>query len=261
MLADSLLWQVSNDSNVLSYIFGTMHVRDKVAFRHLTKAENALYRCDQFRAEIHLREAQSIIKSSDYEMGNGQQLSAIIGEKKFAKSQRVLLKSFGIDIEPMQNLYPLILVNKMTESILSEDKSVPLDLWLWQKAETLNMEMKGLEEVHEQINTLKELDMETQLKQFKELVRNVKSYKKTVRQLVTAYESEKIQSLFKLTSKGLGHLRAKLLYDRNEIMVNRIFENIEVKTFYAIGASHLAGNKGVLPLLKRKGLKLKPVYK
>jgi len=63
-----------------------------------------------------------------------------------------------------------------------------------------------------------------------------------------------------MTKKSLGKFRHILLYDRNVNMSNTIASIIHKKpTFFAVGAAHLAGNKGILALLKRKKINIKSV--
>jgi len=42
-------------------------------------------------------------------------------------------------------------------------------------------------------------------------------------------------------------------------MSERIDRNMDKKSFFAIGAGHLAGNKGVLALLKRRNISLEGI--
>jgi uncharacterized protein YbaP (TraB family) len=51
-----------------------------------------------------------------------------------------------------------------------------------------------------------------------------------------------------------------LLFDRNENWVKQIPQvSKEKKVFYAVGAGHLGGEKGVIQLLKLAGFKVTPV--
>jgi uncharacterized protein len=54
--------------------------------------------------------------------------------------------------------------------------------------------------------------------------------------------------------------RKLMIYDRNIIMANRMVGLSEENScFFAIGAAHLPGQKGVMALLKRQGYKIVPV--
>lgn len=259
MLKNSLLWKIYDASSpsIVSYLFGTMHVKDGSAFLHYEKALNHLYNCDVYYGEMDLKASQEMIDVSEYLLPNHNSLIDYIGIKRYAKYKTLLLKTYQINLDNLQYLQPLIIVTKITESVLSEDNLRPLDYVLWQKAESLNMEMKGLEMVEEQISTMRALSIETQLKMLKDALSNINSIRKSTNQLLNYYRQEEIQSLFKATKNSLGSFRKILLYNRNKIMADRIAENIHEASFYAVGAAHLAGNNGILAKLKRKHLAVK----
>ena len=81
-----------------------------------------------------------------------------------------------------------------------------------------------------------------------------------IRKMTRQYEEANIQQLYKSVRKSAKGLRKLLLYNRNIIMADRIAEMAaEQSICVAIGAGHLGGSKGVLRLLKQRGLKLSPV--
>ena len=74
------------------------------------------------------------------------------------------------------------------------------------------------------------------------------------------YLRQDIQQLYRVSRKQLGKLRNLLLLDRNKRMAKRMVRMYSNEThFMAIGAAHLWGDKGVLSLLRKKGMILKPV--
>ena len=259
MIAKSLLWRIRQEGQPASYLFGTMHVKDDIAYAHVDKAIKALYTCIDFMTEIDLLKAQDIIQPSDYCIPNGGKISELLGERKFMKACRILDKAFGFNLNLVDQLYPIFVVSKLTESLLNEENSLPLDAYLWEQAQRLNMNCTGLEEPQDQVKVLNALDMELQLKMLKDTVANVSKFKKSTLKLIKAYGDQDIQVLFKKSAESLGSFRKLLLFDRNEFMTERISSNIATATFYAIGAAHLAGQKGILNLLKKRGFQLKPV--
>ena len=58
----------------------------------------------------------------------------------------------------------------------------------------------------------------------------------------------------------MGKIRNLMIYDRNKKMVNAIIRMSDEKSsFFAIGAAHFAGNKGILAFLKKEGYKIKQI--
>jgi uncharacterized protein YbaP (TraB family) len=55
-------------------------------------------------------------------------------------------------------------------------------------------------------------------------------------------------------------MRKALLFDRNKIMARRFAEMARQNSlFCAVGAGHLAGQKGMLRLLKKQGFKVRAI--
>jgi len=117
-----------------------------------------------------------------------------------------------------------------------------------------------LETLEEQASIMEQLDLPRQLKMLKKAAANIHKFRKSVTTLGTCYEEERIYDLYMMTKSSLGEFRSVLLYNRNNLMADRIEARLDQATFYAVGAAHLAGNQGILTLLKRKGLSLEPVY-
>lgn len=260
MLKNSLLWEVRYpESNTISYIFGTMHVKDNVAFERIDSALHYMYRCDAYYGEMDLKASLTEVKFSDYLLPNGNTLKSYLKENHFNKMCKAVKKSYGLDLNDLQYFKPFIILTKISESILDENNARPLDYVLWQKAESLNMEMYGLETVDEQVSTMYKLDIDEQFRVLRKSLKNINQLKKSTLKLAEYYQDQNIAQLFKSTKKSLGKFRKILLYDRNSNMADRIAMKTHQKSFFAIGAAHLAGKKGVLKLVKDKGLKVKAI--
>ena len=236
-----------------------MHVKDDIAYSHIDKAINALYKCRDFMTEIDLAIAQEIIRPTDYYLPNNGRISEFLGNRKFEKAYNILEKAFDFNLKLVDRLFPIFVVSKLTESILSEHNSLPLDAYLWEQAQRLNMNCTGLEEPQDQVKVLNAMDINLQMKMLKDTVSNVSKFKKSTLKLIKAYQEQDIQFLYKKSIENLGSFRKILLFDRNEFMTDRIHNNMATATFYAIGAAHLAGQKGILNLLKKRGYQLNPV--
>lgn len=256
MLESSLLWQVSGQIGSPSYLYGTMHVRDEVAYRHIEKAKRFLYKCQAMKLEMDLNEMQQI-PSDTYLLPNGNGLTDYLPESKYIKLMSILKKAYDFDLAAHSRLKPLLIINKISESILGKQHAQPLDAYLWQEGQRMNMKCSGLETVDEQIHVLQSIDIDLQIKMLKDVCRDVGKYRQSINNLKGLYEKEDIVALYQTTRKSLGSLRCILLHDRNKRMADRIGEAIDAEpTFYAIGAAHLSGYYGVLALLKRKNFKL-----
>jgi len=187
----SLLWTVEDpQSNTLSYLYGTMHVQSRVAYLYV--------------------EGQSSFLISD-----GQSLSSLISEKRYAKWISTVRKHFNMNLRYFDRTLPFVTTQYLQSHYMTTDHQLPLDKYLWEYARGAQRVLGGIESVDFQI------------------------YK-----------------LHQISKASLGGLRKLMLRDRNRRMADFIYANKGTPSFYTFGAAHLAGTDGVLPLLKRSGLKV-----
>ncbi|NNE27146.1 MAG: TraB/GumN family protein [Saprospiraceae bacterium] len=255
----SVLWKILSPSGQSSYLMGTMHVKDNVAYTHVRKAESKLSYCTHYFGEIDLDHAQEIIQPEDYLLPKGQHLRQLISVRHYQKMAAVLAKVYGVSLDGLGHFYPLMIVNQISEILLKEDNALALDHYLWMKAKEEGKQMGGVEAVDRQVEILHSLDLDSQIKALKDLCRRVRQFNKSVLKLVSLYEQEDIQKIYQLSKKQLGKLRTLMLYERNLNMADFIANQAHLNAFYAVGAAHLGGNKGILALLKRRGWQLMPL--
>ena len=145
--------------------------------------------------------------------------------------------------------------------LLGKDMPVSLDENLWEYAKSTSRSLHGIETLDEQLGVLKNIPLEMQVKMLLSVGKNIGSYRRHILHSAELYQKSDLRQLSKSVSKNTGKLRKLLIYKRNEVMADRIAEMVAEKSlFAAIGAGHLSGGKGVIRLLKKKGLKLSPVH-
>lgn len=238
-----------------------MHVRDYRVFDQIDFILECMRSCDGVALEFHLKDFASVKSSKYHLLPNQQLLSNIIGEKKFSKTRNIILKAFGIDIQQFDRFLPLILINLISESIMTNSAQIPLDTFLWQQGEKMEKELYGLESVEDQFRILSSIPLEYQLKSLRDIVKNVKSFRYKTMHLLHLYEQQNSKQLYKISKQSLGKQKHLLLFDRNKIMAEKIsLLTQKGSLFAAVGAAHLYGKYGLIAYLKREGFKLKPIH-
>ena len=160
----------------------------------------------------------------------------------------------------MMRMQPLMITNLIAEQLLATHQPISMDKDLWNMAEQKDKELSGIETFEEQLQILKRIPIDYQIKSLIAIIQKMDRYKKQLFRLADVYETGDIQKIQKLSKKGLGGIRRFMITDRNHIMADRIIEKAKQNSlFCAIGAGHLAGKEGVLKLLKDKGLSVKPI--
>ena len=256
----TLLWRVSDKSLPGdSYVFGTMHVSDERAFKFEEPVKDKIQEVDAFALEFNLEIADLNLTSDAMKLPEGVTLQTLIKPKKFAKINKTFQRFTGYDLELFNHSIPMQITNIMAEVVLSNDRLKSLDETLFHFAKEQNKILLGIETVEEQLAIMKNIPLYHQVKALKDTFKNIKQFRKQVLKMTQLYENADIQQLYKSSKKSTGADRKLLLYDRNEIMATRMIKMMREQTMVcAIGAAHLAGKRGVLRLLKKEGLTVKP---
>lgn len=258
---ESLLWQFSKaETSRTHYILGTMHVSSDDAYTPVSIAKNYMELCYNYAGEMDLNDP-NLSKIGEYFVNpEGLDLVDVVGEKRYNKYKKVIKKAYQIDLDSISHYKPLVIANMISESIITKSYDMALDHFLWEYAQALGMDMKGLESAEDQFSIMQSIPMESQLKGLASCVKNVKTFRKKILKMSELYAKGELTQLYKSAKKSMGELRKLMIYDRNEIMTKQLIEICDTgATFAAVGAAHLGGKKGMLRHLKHAGYKVHPV--
>jgi len=257
----TLLWQIQHKkSGFTSYLFGTMHVKDRSAFFENQHLFSFIDQADSFYAEFNFKEADPNLTTQFMMMPDDRKVTDELTTKQAQSLERLLLKTTGSTLAQVERFKPMMLVNMVSESLFGQDYNVPLDFYLFNHASAQGKKMGGVESFEEQLQIMKNIPIKEQYKSLISLIKKQKAFKRQIRKMGRYYLEMDIDKLYKSARKGAKGMRKVLIYNRNRIMADRIGATaLEENAFFAIGAGHLAGNKGVLRYLKQHGFKVKPV--
>lgn len=260
-MKNTLIWKVTPEGSPhSSYLLGTMHVRDAKAFVRLDDMCHCIDDCEVFATEYDMTEANQSLTAEHLALSEGESLEGLLGKKRFKKINAIIQKVFGMDLSFFNWNIPLMAVNVITGKILSDDMHSSLDESLSIYAREQGKVMIGIETIEEQMTILDNYPMDMQLKQLRELAKKPDKFRKQILHVAELFAQEEIQTLYKVTKKGLGKMRAMMLYDRNKNMAERFGKIAEEQSLcFAVGAAHLPGKKGLLKLLKNDGFSIAPV--
>jgi uncharacterized protein YbaP (TraB family) len=238
-----------------------MHTNDGRAFFQKDLVISKIDQCNIYAAEMSLDQISgSQTHNPTILLPKGQTIQQYYSTRKYAKIRKRILLHTGIDIHPMRFYRPVIISNIIMDAILQKNMTKNLDLFLWEYAQQANKEMMGIETYHEQLQLMDSIPLDYQFKALQSLALHFSNHKKQLQKSFLAYQDKNIWKLYHITQKGTNKMRNLMIYKRNAIMADRIaFIALDNSGFFAIGASHLAGAKGVLRYLKHQGFLLKPI--
>ena len=130
-------------------------------------------------------------------------------------------------------------------------------------AKEQNKEVFGLETLEDQMKIFDGISQKKQAKMLRNYIKNFDKMQESFQQMLNEYKSQDLTALMKasaavnLKTNKYEHL---LLDNRNEKWVAKMPQiAMQKSTFFAVGAAHLAGNNGVISLLRKAGYSVKAV--
>ncbi len=276
----SLLWEISgNGLKKKSYLYGTMHVSNKIAFHlgdtffmALDQADMVCLESDpgKWIEEMYNSDNGLMMNrySSFYDYSNKNFYQKLVN---FDEPEKKDLENALRQKHSLENGFLYRGSNYNDEY----EENTYLDLFIYQYARKNKIDVLNLEDFKETnrlqiLSMLPDEDEDDEEKQ-KQKNKNKKSYYSkwnkymSVREAMEdAYRNGKlniIDSITKMTSKSDAYLHY-FLHERNKIMVKGIDTLAQKKSiFIGVGAAHLPGEKGVINLLKEKGYTLRPIVR
>lgn len=260
-MKDSLFWQISHPDITVrpSVVFGTMHLCVDSP-QIIDRVNIVMDEFDSVYTETSLDVLDSAYMYKYITLPDTGIWEKYMSEKQFNKARAIFIKAYGIDLTLYRTFRPLMIMGLMYQSIhLSDGQSEKLDEYIWQRAKHYGKQTDGIESIEEQARVMKMIPYDYDFGMLKKWAKNVSTMNRQLKKLISVYYEEDVLALHKKSSKSLGALRSILLYDRNIIMADRIEKwHQQAPAFFTFGAGHLAGRKGVLTLLKKKGFTVLP---
>lgn len=256
-----LLWQVESAEGKVSYLLGTIHADDSRVTEFPPSLLEAFAQTDVFMMETLPPRNPSV-----FLMKQGT-VAEYLTEKEFDQV-RELAEFHSMHIEAAMKMKPWLLAVIFD---LPKPKSLySMDELLMAKAQDQNKMVLGLEATQAHFSVLDSITLDEQLSMLRAVLkRSAKDKARDYEALLKTYISEDLEKIANLDdtitgsmlSKALWEkMRVKLIDERNEGMAKGMLAQAkEHRVFAAVGASHLAGETGVLNRLRQAGFKLTPI--
>jgi uncharacterized protein YbaP (TraB family) len=269
-----LLWEITGKGTKRpSYLYGTMHVPEKLAYNLSDSFFVALRNCDYISLETdhdvwqeftqQLRddtEEFGFTEGSFYNEnsgnGYGQYQGDLYGE--YFKLEAPDTKLFGniLSYKPIMTNEFLYRSNGYTEDF---EEDTYLDLFIFQAGKKLGKKVIGLETMEGSYEAVTRARIPDD-KSPDENEGGAYIGPNAIRDAYRRQDLNCLDSLNTLTSPG-KNFRKWMLEERNIIMANGIdsIAQMGANMFSAVGAAHLAGETGVIEMLRKRGYTLRPV--
>ncbi|MFL1010672.1 TraB/GumN family protein [Flavisericum labens] len=256
----SLLWEVSgNGLEEPSYLYGTMHVSKKVAFR----LDDVFFKALNNSESVALESDPSTWLAYNYENRPHYEDYNFYRKGFYTKlfelnppEQLMIRNSIRLDNSLISNY----LYRKNYGSDNFEEETY-LDMFIYQAGKKKHKPIIGLEDLAEsRYLTTKALYNSNKKKPDPWVI---KLYEKEGGFFIqeNTYRERNLDLLDSIGSAtNTNYFRENMLFKRNENMVN-VLDSLMKKqsVFSGVGAAHLPGERGMINMLVEKGYKLKPL--
>ena len=257
--AQSLLWKISgNHLDADSYLYGTIHVKDKRAFEFMDSVLPAFEKCDITALEVDLSQENILELSQRMIIPDNGTLHDLFTPEEYDIIKTVVEETTGMDVSFFDRLKPIAILSLILNFQFANDVDVSVDEYFYSKANDSGKKIIGIETFEEQLEVLDSIPNSFIIDYFKD----IDSAKDDLEEIIELYRKADLEKLFKVMQrdKSMVMLQKDMVTDRNIKMAGRISELIrEQSAFIAVGAGHLPGKKGIIRLLKEEGYKVEPV--
>jgi len=167
-----------------------------------------------------------------------------------------------MDMSVLNQMKPVALQMLFSEKVISCDTPVSYEERIMAIAKDEKKSVVGLEEAQEQIALFEKLPVDSAIQ---DIIRAVTSKPETdteYEKMVLLYKKQDVPGLYRLIkrSKEAGLDMGTFLDNRNKRWIDRIVDKMDQRSvFFAVGAGHLWGEKGLITLLRKDGYTVEPI--
>lgn len=257
-LENSLLWEVSgNGLSKPSYLYGTIHMICGGDYFLSEKTKKAFGASDKLVLEINFNDPKEMTDMQQMAMGK-EPLSKRLTPEQLSKLDAILKKSAGMTIQQVDAFSLVTVMSLISMKTFGCNDLKFYEMDFIESAKKRNEQVGGLETVKSQFKSLEDAYSDSEMIEMLE-----ESDAEQTKELVTDYKQENLEGLYKkITAENVMNAKARkyMLDERNINWAKALPEMMSKESlFVAVGSAHLAGDLGVINLLKKAGYTVKPV--
>lgn len=270
----SLLWKVyGNGASDTSYLYGTIHMIEKKDFKITPQIKRTFKRANTLVMEVNLEmddQTKKVI-AKQIMFPNRKTIKDYLSPSDYQYFHSYMidtLKIMPLKVTIYEKMTPfflqaIILKEQMNKVVSYEEKYGKMA----KKKEKLFVET-----IQEQLNVVAGDSLDIQAEK---LIKDIRAGKMNAtsefKKMTDLYVQQDLQGLYNYivqsmleseeTPEKSKEMTAKMLVNRNKNWIPKLENWMKKKSlFIAVGAGHLAGDEGVINLLKRQGYTVEPVF-
>ena len=259
----SLLYEISGNGIAQpSYLYGTIHMicKDDFLMNEATKQKFGV--SQQIYLELDMDDPSMMTEMQKSMMiTDGSTLKTLMSDTDYQKVKAFFKDTLKTNIEMLDKMKPFVASMLALPKMLSCPTQSYEETFM-KMAKEQQKEILGLETIADQFGALDKMGMKKQVDLM--LVRMVEYWnegKVEFQTMIKDYKNQDLDLLLEDMAKSKmadSEFEKDLLETRNQNWIPKITKIVSEKsTFFAVGAGHLGGEKGVITLLKKQGFIVK----
>jgi uncharacterized protein YbaP (TraB family) len=264
-LKNSVIWRISGPNlPAPSFLFGTVHVIDPEGFSmHATVIEQ-LKRSETLVFESNIAEPGYQQQALARAMMENDSLDGILSQEHYEALTNFFRDEFNLPVEALKHMNPFYLAS-LIGTLNKKEQATSHEAELLRIARNEGKEIAGISTLERESEILKGINLEEQVEY---LFDEIESYQngrseeleQTIRQ---AYKEADIEQIYTVLTKALEKYPSvfeQLFIARNESWLPSMIDLMKERScFFAVGVGHLAGESGLIRLLRSQGYRVVPV--
>lgn len=266
----TLLWRISgNGLTKDSYLFGTMHKICEEDYFWTDTMKKYFHRSERVCFEIDLDNPFLLLSTlKSIQSVDGRTLKDLFTPKDFARLSTYFKRANGYDIMLFNQVRPSVLLMLLETDYINCLAFKSYEDEIKKEARKFKKSILGLETVEEQFAAVADVTDKEVVTYVMNIVNgqylNDKSHQLLYDHITALYKMQDIQALYSLVgidSNELFDTKEMVLDFRNKSWIPKFKTYSKDKSiFYAVGAGHLAGEAGLISLLRQEGYQLDPLF-
>ena len=261
----SLLYEISgNGISQPSYLYGTIHIICKDDFVMTDATKQKFGTSQQVYLEIDMDDPSMMSDMQKSMMiTDGSTLKTLMSETDYQKVSKFFKDTLKTNLDMLIKMKPFV-ASMMTLPKMMSCPTQSYEETFMKMAKEQQKEILGLETINDQFDALDKMGMKKQADlMLVQMVEKWEEGKGTLKNMIKDYKNQDVDLLLEdmMKSKTMdSEFEKDLLQNRNNNWIPKIAKiAVEKPTFFAVGAGHLGGEKGVISLLRKQGFTVKAV--
>jgi uncharacterized protein len=263
--AAPFLWEVSSMTNKV-YLYGTVHAGKADWYPLPAAVEQALQECDVLVVEADISDVDAMRKAQPASYTPPDTLSKHVDPEVYARFRKLLPK-YALPEPAVAQMKPFMAVSLLVFSEwarLGYKPEYGVENYLIAKAQQAKKPVREIEGLEVQMRLMDSLDEEQGKRVFEGTVGALESglTGEQIHGMVKAWQEGDPKEMLAIAQRyndnvtGARELEEKFVWARHEPMARRIesyLNETKERTFVAVGALHLAGPRGLVEMLRKRG--------